>query len=183
MAEIEPPMNEHTAATHTLLAAARRLSETLPAFSAWLLAGFGAAFSLVVANIETVSKFIFITHIRFGLLVFLVSLAVAVLATYLSTMVKTALAAQEDGEALGKKIAASSVNFNLDLYMAEYGRGLFPPIRWIAHSAMKKAKAGDVVAGARMIAKLSQLQTFLVASQSILALVAVGALVLGLKMQ
>ena len=48
---------------------------------------------------------------------------------------------------------------------------------------MEKAKSGDIVAGARMIAKLSQLQALLVAAQSILALVAVGGLAFGLKMQ
>ena len=147
------------------------------------MAGSGAALSLVVANIETVSKFIAITHIRFGLIVFLISVGVAVLATYLSTIVKAALGAQEDGEALGKEIGATTEKFDLLLYMAEYERGLLPPIRWIARSAMKKAMRGDVVAGARMIAKLSQIQALLVACQSVLALLAIGALALGMKMQ
>jgi hypothetical protein len=48
---------------------------------------------------------------------------------------------------------------------------------------LKKAQAGDIVAGARLIAKLSQLQALLVLSQSILALIAVGALAFGIKMQ
>jgi hypothetical protein len=48
---------------------------------------------------------------------------------------------------------------------------------------MKKTKVGDVVAGARMIAKLSQLQALLVVLQGALAVVAIGALAFGLKMQ
>ena len=183
MAEPEAPMNEHIAAQQTLLAATRRVSEALPQFSTWLLGGLAAAFALVIANVETVSKFIAITHIRFGLLVFLASLALAVIVTYLSTVVRVGLAAQEDGESLGKKIAASSAKLDLNLYMAEYERGLLPPVRWIARSAMKKTKAGDVVAGARMIAKLSQLQALLVVFQGALAVVAIGALAFDLKMQ
>lgn len=183
MAEPKAPMNEHIAAQQTLLAATRRVSEALPQFSTWLLGGLAAAFALVIANVETVSKFIAITHIRFGLLVFLASLALAVIVTYLSTVVRAGLAAQEDGESLGKKIAASSAKLDLNLYMAEYERGLLPPVRWIARSAMKKTKAGDVVAGARMIAKLSQLQALLVVLQGALAVVAIGALAFGLKMQ
>jgi hypothetical protein len=48
---------------------------------------------------------------------------------------------------------------------------------------MEKAKAGDIVAGARMIAKLSQFQSLLIVIQSILAIVALGGLAFGIKMQ
>jgi hypothetical protein len=183
MAEQQPPINERTAAQRTLLAATRRVGDALAPFSTWLLGGFGAAFALVLANIDTASKFIAITHIRIGLLIFLGSLAIAVLATYLSTIVKAALGAQEDGEQLGKEIVALPRKFDLPLYVAEYERGLLPPIRWIARVQIKKAMSGDLVAGARMIAKLSQLQALLVLCQSILAVVAVGAMAFGLKLQ
>lgn len=183
MEEKEPPIDERTAAKKTLMAATRRVGDALPPFSNWLIAGSGAALSLVVAKIETVSKFVEISHIRFGLIVFLVSLAVAVLATYLSTIVKAALGAQEDSEALVKEIRATTEKFDVLLYMAEYERGLLPPIRWIASSSMKKAIQGDVVSGARMVAKLSQIHALLVLGQSVLALLAVGALAFGLKMQ
>jgi hypothetical protein len=83
----------------------------------------------------------------------------------------------------GRNIVSSQRKFDLALYMAEYERGLLPPIRWIARAQMKKALSGDIAAGARMIAKLSQLQALLVVSQSILALVAVAAMVFGLKLQ
>ncbi|MDO8413666.1 MAG: hypothetical protein Q7S51_07760 [Gallionellaceae bacterium] len=179
----EPLINERTAAQKMLIAATRRVGDALPPFSTWLMGGSGAALALVVANIETVSKFIEITHIRFGLIVFLLSLAVAVIATYISTIVKAALGAQEDGEVLGKKISSTTQQFDLLLYMTEYERGLFPPIRWMARSSMQKAMKGDVVASARMIAKLSQVQALLVACQSLLALLALGALAFGMKMQ
>jgi hypothetical protein len=179
----EPPIDERTAAKKTLIAATRRVGDALPPFSSWLMAGSGAALSLVVAKIETVTKFIYISHIRFGLIVFLVSLGVAILATYLSTLVKAALGAQEDGELLGKEIGATDQKFDVLLYMAEYERGLLPPIRWVARSSMKKAMRGDVVAGARMLAKLSQVHALLVVCQSILSLLAIGALAFGLKVQ
>lgn len=137
---------------------------------------------MVLSDIETVSKFIVITHIRFGLIVFLLSLAVAVLATYLATIGKAALGSLDDGEALSKKIIARKERFDVSLYMSEYQRGLLPPIRWFARAAMNKARTGDIVAVARMLAKLSQVQSLLVASQGILALLAIGALIFGLKM-
>lgn len=182
MAE-QPPINEHIAAQRTLLSATRRVGDALPPFSTWLLGGFGAAFALVLANVDAVSKFIAITHIRFGLLTFLGSLVIAVLATYLSTIVKAALGAQEDGEQLGKEIVELLGKFDFPLYIAEYERGLLPPIRWIARAQIKKAMSGDLVAGARMIAKLSQVQALLVFCQSVFAVAAVGAMALGLKLQ
>ena len=103
--------------------------------------------------------------------------------TYLSTIVKAGLGAKEDGEQLGKEIVALSGKFDLQLYIAEYKRGLLPPIRWIARAQVKKAMSGDLVAGARMIAKLSQVQALLVFWQSVFAVAAVGAMALGLKLQ
>ena len=181
MTEARRHFNERMAAQHALLAATRRVSGALPTFSKWLLAGFGAAFTLIVANIDTISKFVGVSHIRFGLLLFLVSLCLAIVSTYLGTIVNAAIAAQEDGEALGQRIIESEQPFNLELFTSEYERGLFPPMRWVAHSAMAKAKSGDVVAGARMIAKLSQVQALLVVAQGILAVFAAGALAVGLK--
>ncbi len=179
----EPPIDERTAAKKTLIAATRHVGDALPPFTTWLMGGSGAALALAVANIETVSKFIEIKHIQFSLIVFILSLAVAVVATYISTIVKAALGALEDGETLGKEIGSTTKSFDLLLYMTEYERGLFPPIRWMAQRSMKKAMQGDVVAGARMIAKLSQVQALLVACQSLLALLALGALAFGMKMQ
>jgi len=183
MANSEPPMTEQAAAQLALLAATRRAGDALPLFSNWLLAGLGAALALVVANIEKISRFVEVTHIRFGLIIFLLSLAVAIVATYLSTVVKAALGAQEDGEAIGKRAAASPQDFDVTVFMAEYERGLLPPIKWLAHLVMSKAQAGDFGASVRVIAKLSQLQALLVVCQGLLALVAVGALAFGLKME
>jgi hypothetical protein len=183
MTSTQPPITEQAAAQKTLVIVARHVGNALPPFSTWLMAGSGAALSLVVANIDTVSKFIAITHIRFGLILFLLSLSFAVVATYISTIVKTSVAAQAEGEALGKEIAETSTQFNLTQYIAEYERGLLPPMRWLARTTMDKAMKGDIVAGARMIAKLSQIQALLVACQSLLALVALSGLAFGIKMQ
>jgi len=177
-----PPINEYIAVQRTLLMATRYVGDAMPPFCNWLMAGSGAALTLVVANIETVSKFIEVTHIKFGLIVFVLSLSFAVMATYLSMIVKAAMGAQEGGEALGREIGTTSNQFDLKLYMTEYERGLLPPIRWIAHSSMKKAMRGDIVAGARMIAKISQVQALLVGCQSLLALIALGGLAFGIKM-
>jgi hypothetical protein len=68
-------------------------------------------------------------------------------------------------------------------FLEELLKGLLPPVKWIARAQMNKALRGDVVASARMIAKLSQVQALLVVCQSLLALVALGAMAAGLKLQ
>ena len=171
------------AAKQSLLAATRRATESLPKFSAWLLAGLGAAFFLLLANLDKATQFIDIQYIRFALLLFLLSLVIAVLTTYLTMMVKAALGAQDDGEVLAKAISDAGARVDSDVFVTEFLRGLLPPFRWLASSSIRKAKAGDIVAGARLAAKLSQTHSLLVVVQSIVALVAVGALAFGLKLQ
>lgn len=38
----------------------------------------------------------------------------------------------------------------------QHERGLWPPNRWLARVAMRKTEDGDAAAGARLVAKLSQ---------------------------
>ena len=105
------------------------------------------------------------------------------LANYLSAIVKVALAAQDNGDAIGKSIAAQTTELDLSRILDEYRRGLLPPVRWIAESSINKVLQGDIVAGARLIAKLSQVQALLVLAQGLLAIVAVAALAFGLKLE
>lgn len=173
---------EAVTAKETLLAVARRMNDTLPVFSTWLLGGFGAAFSIFLGHMDAAATYISRTSIRVGLGLFLISLAISVIATYLSTVVKVALIAHDDGESIGAKAAAQGT-FDLKSYAAEYERGLLPPIRWLARRQMTKALRGDIAAGARLVAKLSQLQSMLVILQSLVAVIAIFAMVIGIKAQ
>lgn len=183
MADPIESIDELTAAQLALLGATRSVSEALPTFSTWLMAGFGAAFALILANIDNVSQFIDIRHIRLAILLFLVSVVVAVFSNYLAVVVKAGLAAQAEGERLVKRLKSNSGPFDIELFSTEYKRGLFPPISWITQAAMERAKRGDTVASARMIAKISQVQVLLVVAQGMLAVVAAGAVAFGMKLQ
>jgi hypothetical protein len=48
---------------------------------------------------------------------------------------------------------------------------------------MTKALRGDIAAGARLVAKLSQLQGMLVILQSLVAVIAIFAMIIGIKAQ
>lgn len=106
------------------------------------MAGIGAAFSLLIANIEKVSQFISLAYVRFAMLLLLVGLVASVIARFLSAMVSAALGGYEAGTALGKEITESGKPFDLDLFLKEFERGLFPLQRWFARKSIEKAKSG-----------------------------------------
>ncbi|OGB23733.1 MAG: hypothetical protein A3I66_15820 [Burkholderiales bacterium RIFCSPLOWO2_02_FULL_57_36] len=176
-------LNEHDAAGHSLVAAASKTNESLGPFSSWLIAGVGAAFSLLIANVDKISQFVCLYHIRIALLMLLIGLIVSIFARLLSAMVSAALGSREAGLGLAKQIQESGRPFDVKIFITEYERGLFPYQRWLARKSMDKAIAGDSVAVARMIAKLSQTQAILVLTETLLVAVAAGVLVVGLRTQ
>jgi hypothetical protein len=164
-----------------LVVAASKVNESLGAFSGWLIAGVGAAFSLLLANYETVSRFVCASHVRIALLLLVLGLVISILARLLSAMVSSAIGSHEASTALVKNLLDKNESFDLDIFISEFERGLFPYQRWMARKTMTKARAGDVVAGARMIAKLSQSQALLVLCEAIVSISAAATLVAGLK--
>ena len=88
---------ERDAAQQALFAGASSVNATLPSFCAWLTAGCAAAFVLVLVNIETILKFVASSFIRWGFILFLASLVLAVLGRYLSSVISTSLIANQRG--------------------------------------------------------------------------------------
>jgi hypothetical protein len=179
--ESKEAQNARDMATAGLVVAASKVNESLGSFSGWLIAGVGAAFSLLLANFEAVSRFVCVSNIRAALLLLVFGLVISILARLLSAMVASALGSHEASTALVKKLIDSGEKFDLDIFITEFERGLFPYQRWLARFTMAKARAGDVVAGARLIAKLSQVQAMLVLGEAVLSIAAAAALVAGLK--
>ena len=175
-------LDERTVVKRLLILQTRTISQRLPILSAWLLGGFGIGLGVVLANIETVSKFIHMTHVRFALLVFLCALAVAVLSNYLTAVINSNLAATEEVDALMKEVESSGRKWDIDFFISEYRRAFLPHIAWMVDLSFTKAKAGDILFGVRLTAKLSQIQAGLVIVQCFVALIAIGGLALGLKM-
>jgi len=169
------------AASQSLIVAASKVNESLGSFSGWLVAGVGAAFSLLLANFETVTRFICISNVRNALVLLVIGLVVAVLARLLAAMVSSALGSYEAGSTLGKNLQESGKQLDVNIYISEFERGLFPYQRWVARRTMMKVKAGDTVATARMIAKMSQVQALLVLAETLISIIAACFLVAGLK--
>jgi hypothetical protein len=138
-------------------------------------------FSLLLANFETVTGFVCVAHVQYALSWLIAGLGASILARLLSAIVSSALGSHKAGNALVKKLQATGENFDLDVFVTEFERGYFPLQRRMIQCSIKKVRAGDVVAGARLIAMLSQLQALLVLIVTVLTILASATLVAGLK--
>lgn len=181
MEDSKEAQNARDMAIAGLVVAASKVNESLGAFSGWLIAGVGVAFSLLLANFEAVSRFVCVSHVRTALLLLVFGLVVSILARLLSAMVSSALGSHDASTAFVKKLLDTGEKFDLDIFITEFERGLFPYQRWVARFTMAKARAGDVVASARLIAKLSQVQALLVLGEAAFSIAAAATLVAGLK--
>lgn len=177
-------LNARVVARESLLLAAKKVNESLGVFSGWLAAGVGATFSLLLTNLDTVSRFVAVSYVRVALLLLVISLGFSVIAKLLSSIVSSALGSHEGTVTLIKKFQESSEQIDLNVFVFEYERSLFFYQRWIVRRSIEKAKAGDLVASARLVARLSQIHALIVIlGEAALAIAAAGMLVAGLKYQ
>jgi hypothetical protein len=164
---------EREAAGSALLAATRRANESLSQFNGWLMAASGAAFSLAVGNAERIAKSVPLQNVKVGAILLLCSLAVGLLAKLVTGMVAAGIGSAEDGKAIGSALPSSGQP-DINVFMSEFTKGLFPPYRWLAVYSMNRAKLGDISAPMRFIAQLSQCSALMVFLQAALV-VAAGA--------
>lgn len=176
--------NARVLARDSLLLAASEVNKSLSVFSVWLAAGVGATFSLLLTNLDTVSKFVTVSYVRVALLLLVISLGFSVIAKLLSAVIASALGGHEASSAYINKSQESGAKYALNVFMFEYERSMFFYQRWIVRRSMDKAKAGDLVASARLISRLSQIYALIVIiGEASLAIVAAGILVAGLNSQ
>jgi hypothetical protein len=151
---------------------------TLESFSGWLLAGFGAAFALILSNIESVSNFITVGSIRRGVFLFLIALAAGVVQRWIGSSVRAGVLSGSEGEVLGDG-AHDSIDFSVIL--EEIKKATFYPQRWLVAWSFKKIEKGDFAFSGRMFAKMAQIQGWLVLVQAALVISSIVVVVNGLE--
>ena len=170
MPKTEENILEKIAVNKMLLLMAKHTSASLDKFSGWLLAGFGAAFALVLTNIESVENFIQLTNIHSGISLFLVALFFGVIQKWLSAIIGSSYEASIEGEEIGKKLAESKENANIEFLLNEIINSTFYPAKWLISWQFNKVKNGDLSASGRMLGTLSQIQSYLVFSNTEMSL-------------
>jgi len=156
---------------------AQKGSASLDAFSGWLLAGFGAGFALLLANLDSVLTHLALWSLRGGILLFLISVAFALSAKLLAAFVASGAGAAAEAGELGRRLEER----NIDIDFRQMFREIEAAVVWPGSIGVKKifakAAAGDFAVAARMHAKASQLQGLAVLAQ-VLASVAAGAVLI-----
>ncbi|RNF83746.1 hypothetical protein EER27_10260 [Lysobacter psychrotolerans] len=145
------------------------------------MAGLGASFALLVANIDSVAKYIYAYSFRWALFWFSASLLLGLLARFLAVTVFGGL---NSNEALSKQLAgsiSSAKRFSFPAFIHFLFSGLLLPYKCIASSTFDKVKRGDLMASARLTAKTSQLQALLVLGQIVCSTASVLVLASGIK--
>lgn len=143
-----------------LAAMAGRVSSELAAFSSWMVAAFGAVFALLVANVDTVGKFIAPTAIGLSIKIFLGAVVLNVVQRYLATVVMASVA-------IGKEVESLPVDCNIDIQhvFRQMEKATFWPTRLLARWVVQRVSAGDFSVGGRINSRMAQIQAWLVLAQ------------------
>jgi len=154
--------DEQKAARDMLLHGAAIATPLLSTFSAWLMAGLGAAFTLFFSNIASVTNYIYSSNIRWSLILFTVSLLTGLLARYLSVMVTSSLVSNDVFGKRVKETIESANSFVFPAFFRFLFSGMLLPYRYIAARTLEATMRGDLMVSARLTAKTSQAQALLV---------------------
>ena len=176
-----PDIHERVTAGRLLSTTAAQISGRLDAFCGWLLFGVGAAYALVLAHWAELQALVAPHTLQVSLRLLLGAIVVGIFQRWLAAMVAASFATAEKAGQLGAELAAQGIELDFTVVFREMERGLFYPAKWLARSSFKKAIAGDLAAGGRLAAYISQIQSWLALVLVGLVVAAVAATVAGVK--
>jgi hypothetical protein len=174
------PILERVLAGRLMLLAAQRSSSSMDAFSGWMLAGFGGAFALLLANIEGAATVLRVGSLRSGAWWFLAAVLLSVGQKSLASLVASSTAAGIEGEMIGRELADGAAEFDARHIFREMHKAVLPPFRWIVRRAFEKSQVGDHAAGGRLCLQLAQIQGWVVFVETLLLIAGVVLLLRGL---
>jgi hypothetical protein len=163
-----------------LTLATQKVSSSFDTFSGWLVAGFGAALALFIANSDSVSTFVSTRSVKSAAFLFLASAVLAVAAKLLAAFIAAGTTAAVEAAQLGRDLAEREVEIDLARLFAETEKALFWPAKLLARRAFAKAQRGDYAGPGRMYTKVAQLQALAVIIQAVLSFVAALVIVRGI---
>ncbi|GAA5007026.1 hypothetical protein FNZ56_04585 [Pseudoluteimonas lycopersici] len=173
-------LNTSLTASRILSLGASRISASLDVFSGWLLAGFGATYGLLLANLGSLAPYIDTSNVKFGAMYFVVSASLAAAQKLIASYVAAGTAAGEEGRATGKELANSRVPIDVESMYQQVNQGLLWPWSTFNARMTDKARKGDYAVIGRFHAKASQIQTYLVVFQVITSLISAVFLINGI---
>lgn len=141
---------------------ASAVNSELSTFSSWMVAAFGAAIGLLIANIEKVAPYISPKTIGLATMLFLVAVMLNVVQRYLGAIVAGSVIT-------GKETESIPVTANLDIrfILDELEKSTLWPMRFMVAWSNRRVLAGDFALSGRLIAWIAQVQAWLVFVQMV----------------
>ena len=164
-----------------LSAASKNIGESLSSYSAWLLAGFAAALTLILANISTVSEYIDTANIKYSIFLFLIALFIGVLQRLLFTVLSSSIKSGEEGAKLGEIEGENGSTIDFEVVFKEMLEAAYWPANKLISSGIEKAKKGDFAATGRMHYKMAMIGSLLTLIMALLAVASIVVLVIGIN--
>jgi hypothetical protein len=146
MGDVPQQSAEQRAAAKALIMASGYASEGMSRMSVWMTVGVGAAFALMITNLDVVSRFVDVNDVRVSLLIFLASIVLGGFARLLGIMVHSSVGTYEEGQRMGQDMAKDDAKYDIAKFGDEFKRGCIPPYSWIVQWSIGKAMAGDAAA-------------------------------------
>jgi len=150
-----------------LILMAEKISHQLASFSGWMIVGFGAAISLLVANIAEVAKYIKPECIGLSVKLFLGAVVLNVIQRYMAAKVASVVTMLEKLESIPEPKA-----LDLAYFRDQIEKVTFWPARIYLKWMNNKISNGDYTISGRMQGILAQIQAYLVFAQMILLVLA-----------
>jgi len=169
-------VHEKALVSSLLFEAVGKASATIDSFSNWLLAGFAAAITFLLGNLEALSGQVSNWSVRYCAYLFIGVLVLGIGQKLLATVVAAASAGAALGRQMGNENAERGVELEPEAIFSEMERAILPPMRGFVSKSFAKVRRGDLTAAARSFSVTAQVQGLLVALQVICVLRAVYVL-------
>lgn len=151
---------------YLLTLVAQKVSKEMDKFSGWLLAGFGAAFALMLGNLNTVLTYVGFEAFRQGLGWFLGALVVGLIEKYIAARIAGSSGAAIAGHKHSKELSERGVQLNVELFLEEMSASSPWFVRWAMRRRFNKLRQGDYAITGRLLVHTAFAQTLLVLCQT-----------------
>ena len=181
MTDQSSELHERVTAGRLLATSAAQISAHLDSFCSWLLIGVGGAYTLVLANLDSLQQLISPRSLQKSLLLLLIAIVFGVFQRWLAAIVAASAATGEKADQIGKDLAAQDIDVDFKVVFREMERGTYYPAKWIVRRSFNKAMAGDFAISGRVAAAISQIQSVLAFILAGFVVAAIAVTVCGVK--
>ena len=163
-------INEKVLTSALLFEATGKSSAAIDSFSGWLLAALAASVAFLLGNIDKLSSHLSAGVLRSLLSIFLTVAVLGVLEKMLAVVLAGASAGAAVGRVMGGEVASRGIVLDVTVIFKEAEKAILPPARWVVRRSFGKAASGDIVAAARTMTRLAQIQGMVAMVQAVMVL-------------